>query len=144
MVDVGAKRATRRVAVAEAFLALSAPTLARLRDGEVAKGDALAVARIAGIAGAKRTADLIPLAHPLALTHASVALALEPDGVRVTARTETSGPTGVELEALTAASVAALALYDMVKKLDRGAEIRTVRLLEKRGGESGDFSREPG
>jgi cyclic pyranopterin phosphate synthase len=144
MVDVGAKRATRRVAVAEAFLALSAPTLARLRDGEVAKGDALAVARIAGIAGAKRTADLIPLAHPLALTHASVALALEADGVRVTARTETSGPTGVELEALTAASVAALALYDMVKKLDRGAEIRTVRLLEKRGGESGDFSRDRG
>ena len=141
MVDVGDKAATRRVAVAEAFVRLSEGTLSLLREGQVKKGDALAVARISGIAAAKKTADLVLLCHPLALSHVAVHAELLPDGVRIEARAETVGPTGVEMEALTAASVAALNLYDMIKKHERGAVIEHVRLLEKSGGKSGDFRR---
>ena len=144
MVDVGHKPSTTRIAVAEAFVRLSSETLDAVERG-TAKGDALAVARIAGIAATKRTADLIPLCHPLGLTHASVDLFIERSrgGVRIETRVQTTGPTGVEMEALTGASVAALALYDMVKKLERGATIEGVRLLSKEGGASGRWDRSP-
>lgn len=143
MVDVGQKQVTHRVAVAEALIRLQPDTLGLLQKGGVAKGDALAVARIAGIIGSKKVAELIPLAHPLALEHVAVDVALRPDlgGVRVEARVECHGVTGVEMEALTAASVAALALYDMVKRHERGAVIERVQLLEKSGGVTGSFSR---
>jgi cyclic pyranopterin monophosphate synthase len=127
MVDVGEKSATHRIATAAAHV--------RMR-----KGDVLATARIAGIQAAKRTSELIPLCHPLALTHASVELTPVRDGVAITARVETRGPTGVEMEALTAASVAALTIYDMLKAVDRGMTITDVALLEKRGGKSGTWS----
>lgn len=141
MVDVGDKAATRRRAVAEAFLSMSEETRAALFGGELVKGDALAVARVAGIQAAKRTSDLIPLCHPLALTHAAVDIEQSEDGARVSVRVETTGPTGVEMEALTAASVTALSLYDMVKSMERGVEIGPVRLLEKSGGRSGRWQR---
>jgi cyclic pyranopterin phosphate synthase len=141
MVDVGDKAATRRRAVAEAFLSMSEDTRAALFGGELVKGDALAVARVAGIQAAKRTSDLIPLCHPLALTHAAVDIEQSEDGARVSVRVETTGPTGVEMEALTAASVTALSLYDMVKSMERGVEIGPVRLLEKSGGRSGRWQR---
>ena len=142
MVDVGDKPRTRRVAVAEAFVRLGPATLDAVERG-TAKGDALAVARIAGLAATKKTADLIPLCHPLSLTHAAVDLRIDRDrgGVRVETRVETTGPTGVEMEALTAASVAALALYDMVKKMERGATIEGVRIVFKEGGASGRWQR---
>jgi cyclic pyranopterin phosphate synthase len=143
MVDVGAKADTERVAVAEAIVYLLPATIALIQSGTAPKGDVLAVTRIAGIMGAKRTSELIPLCHPLPLTSVHVAVTLhEPTagGERgeaiITARAATHGPTGVEMEALTAASVAALALYDMIKAVDRGASY-TVRLLEKSGGKSG-------
>lgn len=139
MVDVGEKPSTKRIARAAAFVRLSPATLEHLRVG-TQKGDALAVARVAGIAATKRTADLIPLCHPLALTHAAVNLEIVDEGVRIETRAETTGPTGVEMEALTAASVAALTLYDMIKKTERGATIESIRLLEKTGGASGDYS----
>lgn len=139
MVDVGAKAVTKRVAVAEGFIRIAAPALAAIRDGAVAKGDTLSVARIAGIMAAKRTADLIPLCHPLALSSVVVDLAIEADGVRATATVRTTGKTGVEMEALTAASTALLTIYDMAKALDRGMVIEAVRLREKRGGKSGDW-----
>ena len=144
MVDVGDKPATHRVAIAEAFVALRPETMALLARGEIKKGDALAVARLSGIAASKKTPDLVLLCHPLALSHVAVDVTLDEaaGGVRIVARTETTGPTGVEMEAMTAASVAALNLYDMVKKYDRGATISKVRLLEKTGGASGRFSRE--
>lgn len=143
MVDVGGKAASKRVARAEAFVRLKPETLDLLARGAVKKGDALAVARIAGIAASKKTADLVLLCHPLALSHVSVDVDLDPEagGVRIETRAETTGPTGVEMEALTAASVAALNLYDMIKKTDRGAVIERVQLLHKAGGASGDFSR---
>lgn len=143
MVDVGDKAATRRVARAEAFVRLLPETLALLEAGAVKKGDALAVARVAGIAASKKTSDLVLLCHPLALSHVSVNVDLDPEagGVRIETRAETTGPTGVEMEALTAASVAALNLYDMIKKTDRGAVIERVQLLSKAGGASGDWSR---
>jgi cyclic pyranopterin phosphate synthase len=143
MVDVGEKPATHRIAVAEAFVSMKPSTLALLEKGALEKGDALAVARIAGIQGAKRTSELVPLAHPLALTHVAVEVALNPKecGVRIEARAETTGPTGVEMEALTAAVCAALSIYDMAKKHDRGMEIGRVRLIEKSGGRSGTFRR---
>jgi cyclic pyranopterin phosphate synthase len=141
MVNVGEKAPTHRVAVAEAFVRLSQATLTLLREGVVKKGDALAVARLAGIAASKKTADLVLLCHPLALSHVAVHADLQPDGVRIEARAEAVGPTGVEMEALTAASVAALNLYDMIKKHERGAVIERVRLLEKSGGQSGDYRR---
>lgn len=142
MVDVGDKPQTRRVAIAEAFVRLAPATLERLRAGTVAKGDALAVARIGGLAASKKTADLVLLCHPLALSHVAVDVALAEDGVRIETRAETTGPTGVEMEALTAASAAALNLYDMIKKTDRGASIERIRLLEKTGGASGTWRRD--
>ena len=142
MVDVADKAVTHRRAVAEAVVRMKPETLAMIVEGRVPKGDVFAVARIAGIQAAKRTSDLVPLCHPLPITHASVDL--EPGGseVRITAVVETDGKTGIEMEALTAASVAAIALYDMCKAVDRGMEIAQVRLLEKSGGASGDWKRD--
>ncbi|MCC7445919.1 MAG: cyclic pyranopterin monophosphate synthase MoaC [Anaerolineae bacterium] len=141
MVDVGAKADTERIAVAGGEVVMQPETLRLIRDGAIKKGDVLTVARIAGIMAAKRTAELIPLCHPLALTHIDVTLTLdEPTNrvvIRATART--IGKTGVEMEALTAATVAALTVYDMAKAVDRGMRINNVRLLEKHGGKSGDY-----
>jgi cyclic pyranopterin phosphate synthase len=145
MVDVGAKPVTRRRAVAQAIVKMSPAALAALRRGTVSKGDALTTAQIAGIAAAKRTSELIPLCHPLALTH--VAVALTPRGrgeVLVHCETACTGTTGVEMEALTGATVAALTLYDMCKALDRSMTIANVQLLEKSGGRSGTFKRARG
>lgn len=141
MVDVGAKAVTDRRAVAEAFVALTDETRAKLFAGRLPKGDAGAVARIAAIQAAKRTADLIPLCHPLPLTAVDVDVEDVPTGVRVVVTVATTARTGVEMEALTAASVAALTIYDMVKGIERGAEIGPVRLLEKAGGSSGEWAR---
>lgn len=141
MVDVGAKSVTQRRAVAEARVVMLPATLAIIRSGTAKKGDVLAVARLAGIMAAKRTADLIPLCHPLALD--SVSVALEPEGedsVRIQASVACTGRTGVEMEALTAASVAALTVYDMCKAVDRGMRVEGLRLLEKQGGKSGDWA----
>lgn len=139
MVDVGAKAVTQRVAVAGGRIFMSADALAAIAQGTAKKGDVLATARIAGIMAAKRTSELIPLCHPIAISSVAVDLALEADGVAVTATVSTAGQTGVEMEALTAASVALLTIYDMAKALDRGMRIDGVRLLEKRGGKSGDW-----
>lgn len=139
MVDVGAKAVTQRVAVAGGRIRMSAEALAAIRDGTAKKGDVLATARIAGIMAAKKTSELIPLCHPIAISKVSVELALEADGVAVTATVACAGQTGVEMEALTAASVALLTVYDMAKALDRAMVIEGVRLLEKRGGKSGDW-----
>ena len=139
MVDVGGKAVTARVAVAGGRIGMTAQALAAIREGSAKKGDVLATARIAGILAAKRTSDLIPLCHPLPVSSVSVELALEADGVAVTATVATTGQTGVEMEALTAVSVALLTIYDMAKALDRGMRIGDVRLLEKRGGKSGDW-----
>jgi cyclic pyranopterin phosphate synthase len=139
MVDVGAKPATERVAVAEGFVTIAPAALTAIRDGAVAKGDVLAVARVAGIMGAKRTAELVPLCHPIVLSAVSVELALEAEGIRVRAEARNTGPTGVEMEALTAVSVACLTLYDMAKALDRAMAIGPIRLISKRGGRSGDW-----
>lgn len=139
MVDVSDKAATRREATATGRITMSADALAALRDGTLAKGDALAVARIAGIMAAKRTPDLIPLCHPIAIAKVSVTLSFESDGVAVIATVATTGPTGVEMEALTAASTALLTLYDMAKAIDRGMVMGDIRLLAKSGGRSGDW-----
>jgi cyclic pyranopterin phosphate synthase len=139
MVDVSAKSSTRRTATASAFVELSAAVLAALPANP--KGDPMQVARIAGIQAAKRTADLIPMCHPLALTHVDVQTRVETGGVSIMASAATTGPTGVEMEALTAAAVAALTVYDMTKALDKAIVIREVRLESKTGGKSGDFSR---
>ncbi len=139
MVDVGHKPATERRAVAGGRIAMSREAAAAIRDGAVAKGDVLAVARIAGIMAAKRTADIIPLCHPLPLTSVEVALTIEDDGVAVTATATTTGQTGVEMEAMVAASTALLTLYDMAKAIDKGMIIEVVRLLSKTGGKSGDW-----
>ena len=144
MVDVSDKPITARRAVAEAFVALSPETLSLIIDGGATKGDVLGVAELAGVMGAKRTSDLIPLCHPLALTDISVAIT--PDraagGLRIRAEAATTGQTGVEMEALTAASVAALTVYDMVKGVERGVEILGIRLVAKSGGRSGDWHRD--
>jgi cyclic pyranopterin phosphate synthase len=140
MVDVGSKPLTRRTATASAFVALSGAVIAALPSNP--KGNPLEVARIAGIQAAKRTAELIPMCHPLALTHVRVETELVADGVRITATAATVGPTGVEMEALTAAAVAALTVYDMTKALDKSIVIREIRLEAKSGGKSGDFRRE--
>jgi cyclic pyranopterin phosphate synthase len=141
MVDVSGKAATPRTAVAQGHVRMTAGTLALVEEGRAAKGDVLAVARLAGIMAAKRTADLVPLCHPLPLT--KVALELEPDrdlpGVRITATVGTTGQTGVEMEALTAVSVAALTVYDMLKAAEKGMEIGGVRLVLKEGGKSGRY-----
>ena len=139
MVDVSAKPETEREAVAGARLMVSPETAALLAAGDLPKGDALAVARVAGIMGAKRTADLIPLCHPLPLTAVDVGLEVGHDRVDIRATARTTARTGVEMEALTAASVAALALYDMVKGVQRDARIEGIRLLAKRGGRSGEY-----
>jgi len=141
MVDVSAKDVTVRTATASGRVLLSAQAVAALRDGTVPKGDALAVARIAGIAGAKRTSDLIPLCHPLAIHAVSVDLAVEDSGVAITASVRTADRTGVEMEALTSVSVAALTLIDMIKAVDKGAVITDVRLEAKDGGRSGTWRR---
>ena len=141
MVDVTAKPTTSRRAVAESFIRLSKKTLLLLQKGNLPKGNALETARLAGIMAAKRTYSLIPLCHPLLLTHVDVDAEPESDGVRFLATVRCSGSTGVEMEALTAASVAALTLYDMVKAVEKGATIEKVRLLEKSGGKSGSYER---
>jgi cyclic pyranopterin phosphate synthase len=141
MVDVSGKAETRRKARAEAFVRMAPETVAILSHTE--KGDALAVARIAGIAASKRVAELIPLAHPIDLTHVRVGVELGEGVARIEAEVETIGRTGVEMEALTSASVAALALYDMIKSRDRGAFIERIQLLEKSGGKSGTWKRSP-
>jgi cyclic pyranopterin phosphate synthase len=145
MVDVSDKPSTARRAVAEAAVAVSDETMSLVIDGGGPKGDVLGVAELAGVMGGKRTSDLIPLCHPLALT--DLVVAVTPDraaGVlRVRAEAATTGPTGVEMEALTAASVAALTIYDMVKGVERGVEIRSVRLVSKTGGRSGEWRRSP-
>jgi len=140
MVDVSAKQPARRTATASAFVELSAEVLASLPANP--KGNPLEVARFAGIQAAKRTADLIPMCHPLPLTHVDVQAEVVAGGVHITATTATVGPTGVEMEALTAAAVAALTVYDMTKALDKSIVIRSVQLEAKSGGKSGDFSRE--
>jgi cyclic pyranopterin monophosphate synthase len=139
MVDVGDKPETRRLAIAEAQVTLSPAAVRSLRNAK--KGDVLAAARIAGIQAAKRTSELIPLCHPIALTHASVDIAVRGRKVVITGRAETTGPTGVEMEALCAVSVAALTMYDMLKAVDRAMRIGPVRLLRKEGGKSGTFRR---
>jgi cyclic pyranopterin phosphate synthase len=143
MVDVGPKRATARRAVAEGAIAMNGEAFALVKANRVAKGDVLRVAELAGIGGAKRTADLIPLAHPLELDHVGVTATLDPKlpGVRVRAEARLKGRTGVEMEALTACAVALLAVYDMVKAADRGMTIGEIRLLVKSGGRSGPWKR---
>ncbi len=140
MVDVGGKAATARVAVATGRIRMSSAALAAIRAGDAPKGDVLAAARIAGIMAAKKTAELIPLCHPLALDAVTLDFAFEPDGVRATATASLTGRTGVEMEALTAASVALLTIYDMAKALDKAMVIDGVRLLAKRGGKSGNWT----
>jgi cyclic pyranopterin phosphate synthase len=139
MVDVSAKPDTRRTARAHAFVRITPAVLRKLPQNP--KGNPLEIARIAGIAAAKRTSALIPLCHPLMLTHADVEVTLEKGGVRIVASAATTGQTGVEMEALTAAGVAALTVYDMTKALDKAIEIQDLYLLEKTGGKSGDFRR---
>ena len=143
MVDVSAKAVTLREAVARGEVAMSAATLALIASGTLPKGDVLAVAKLAGIMAAKRTADLIPLCHPLPLSHVDVRLEADPRRSRVTieSRVRVEARTGVEMEALTAVMTAALTLYDMCKAVDRGMTIGAVRLVEKRGGRSGTFVR---
>jgi cyclic pyranopterin phosphate synthase len=142
MVDVSAKQPTRRTAAASAFVELSEAVLAALPSNP--KGNPLEVARFAGIQAAKRTADLIPMCHPLALTHVDVKAEIVSGGVRIAATASTVSPTGVEMEALTAAAVAALTVYDMTKALDKAIVIRNIQLDAKSGGKSGDFSRAGG
>lgn len=144
MVDVSDKPATTRTAIAAGFITMQPATLELMNSGNAPKGDVLATARIAGIMAAKRTHELIPLCHPLALSKVVVTLQPSdaPCGVRVSAEVKTSGQTGVEMEALTAVSVACLTLYDMLKAVDRGMAIEGIRLMEKSGGRSGDFRAE--
>lgn len=137
MVNVGAKAETQRAAVASGRIRMSGQALAAIRAGDAPKGDVLAAARIAGIMAAKKTADLIPLCHPLALDAVTLDFAFEHDAVRVTATASLTGKTGVEMEAITATSVALLTIYDMAKALDKGMVIEDLRLIEKRGGKSG-------
>jgi len=139
MVDVSAKPATLRTARAHAFVRIAARVLRKLPENP--KGNPLEIARIAGIAASKRTSELIPLCHPLMLSHADVEVTVEKQGVRIVASAATTGQTGVEMEALTAAAVAALTVYDMVKALDKSIEIQDLYLLEKTGGKSGSFQR---
>ena len=141
MVDVGAKPISERIAIASGSVLMKAETLAMIRAGNLRKGDVLAAARIAGIMAAKRTADLIPLCHPIALDKISLDLAFDDSNhaIDIVATVKTSGKTGVEMEALTAVSVAALTVYDMAKAVDRDMRLSNIRLLEKRGGTRGDF-----
>ncbi|MBL4917466.1 cyclic pyranopterin monophosphate synthase MoaC [Szabonella alba] len=142
MVDVSDKPVTARLAVAEGFVRMTSETLALISEGRAKKGDVLSVARLAAIMGAKKTADLIPLCHPLPITKVAVDLRADPDlpGIRIEATVKTGGQTGVEMEALTAVSVAALTVYDMVKAADKAMEIGGIRLLLKEGGKSGRYA----
>ena len=141
MVDVTAKEATRRVARAEAFVAMSPGTLKLLKGNALPKGNPMETARIAGIQAAKKTSDLIPLCHPLPLTHVDVSIAIARGGVRLESTASTKAETGVEMEALAAVAVAALTLYDMCKAVEKGITIEGIRLLEKTGGKSGHWVR---
>jgi cyclic pyranopterin phosphate synthase len=142
MVDIGGKAETQRVAIAGGRIRMSGPALAAIRDGNVPKGDVLATARIAGIMAAKKTSELIPLCHPLALDAVTVDFSVEEDALAVRATASLTGRTGVEMEAMTAASIALLTIYDMAKAIDKGMVIDAVRLIEKRGGKSGDWRAE--
>jgi cyclic pyranopterin phosphate synthase len=141
MIDVGAKPRTERVAVARGFVAMAPATVARVRRGEVEKGDVLAAARLAGIMAAKRTPDLVPLCHPIALSGVEVSAEPGPGGVEIVATVRTVDRTGVEMEALTAVSAACLTVYDMLKRYERGMRIEAVELLHKAGGRTGDYTR---
>ena len=143
MVDVSAKDATHRIAVAEGTIRMQDKTLALIMDGGHKKGDVLGIARVAGILAAKKTAELIPLCHPLSINHIDIALDPRPgeSAVYCQARVETIGPTGVEMEALNAVQVTLLTIYDMCKAVDRGMSIETVRLVKKSGGKSGEWAR---
>lgn len=143
MVDISQKMATERVAIASGRVKMLPQTLTMIRDGSAKKGDVLAVARVAGIMAAKRSSDLIPLCHPLPLTHARVDFSyLSEDEIKITAEVKTTHSTGVEMEALTAVAIAALTIYDMCKGVDRSIEIQQVCLEKKSGGQSGEFNRE--
>jgi cyclic pyranopterin phosphate synthase len=141
MVDVGSKERTERVAVATARLRMQPETVARIRDGRVEKGDVLAAARLAGVMATKRTPDLIPLCHPIALTGVTVEVTLDDGGASIRAEVKTLDRTGVEMEALTAAATAALTIYDMVKSIDRGMVIEVLQLEHKAGGRTGTWDR---
>lgn len=143
MVDVGHKAVTHRVAVAGGRIRMQPGTLALIQAGGHKKGDVLGIARIAGIMAAKKTSDLVPLCHPLALSHISIEFSTADNSVLCQARVETNDQTGVEMEALTAVQISLLTIYDMCKAVDRGMQIDEVRLLEKTGGKSGDWRREP-
>jgi cyclic pyranopterin monophosphate synthase len=139
MVDTSGKADTDRIARAHAFVRMKADVLAQLSANP--KGNPLEVARVAGIMAAKRTAELIPMCHPLPLRHVDIAIAIEQEGIRIIATASTTGPTGVEMEAMTAAAVAALTVYDMTKALDKAIEIQDLWLVEKKGGKSGEYTR---
>jgi len=141
MVDVGGKAETNRIAIASGRVSMSEAALAAVRAGDAPKGDVRAAARIAGIMAAKKTSELIPLCHPLALSAVSIDFAIEATAIRATATASLTGKTGVEMEALTAVSVALLTIYDMAKALDKGMVIGEICLIEKRGGKSGDWTR---
>ncbi len=145
MVDVGAKDATHRVAVAAGSIRMSERTLSLVMTGDHKKGNVLGVARVAGVMAAKKTAELVPLCHPLSLSHVEIDLQPDPETacIHCRARVETRGPTGVEMEALTAVQITLLTIYDMCKAVDRGMIIESVRLLEKSGGKSGRWTRDP-
>ncbi|MEO7276451.1 MAG: cyclic pyranopterin monophosphate synthase MoaC [Sphingomicrobium sp.] len=142
MVDVSAKPATERVAIARGFVSVPETLLARIADGAIAKGDPIAIAELAGIMGAKRTSDLIPLCHPIALDSVRVAIRAEAGGLAVEAEAATTARTGVEMEAMTAVAVACLTLYDMLKSAARDIRVERIELAEKRGGKSGRWLRE--
>ena len=144
MVDVTAKPVTQRMAVAEAFVKMKPATVGKLKRLKSPKGNPLEIARIAGITAAKRTSDMIPLCHPLSLTHIDVTAKLCQNGVEIASQATATGPTGVEMEALVAASVAALTIYDMCKALERGMQITNLRLMKKTGGKSGVYMRAKG
>ncbi len=143
MIDVGAKPKTERVAVARGFVAMSRATVARVRRGEVEKGDVLAAARLAGVMAAKRTPDLVPLCHPIALSGVEVDATPGPGGVELVATVRTVDRTGVEMEALAAVAAGCLTIYDMLKRYERGMRIEAVELLHKSGGRTGDWTRAP-
>jgi cyclic pyranopterin phosphate synthase len=143
MIDVGAKPKTERVAVARGFVAMGRATLARVRKGDVEKGDVLAAARLAGVMAAKKTPDLVPLCHPIALSGVDVSAEPGPGGIEVTATVRTVDRTGVEMEALAAVTAGCLTIYDMLKRYERGMRIEAIELLHKAGGRTGAWTREP-
>lgn len=141
MVEVTDKDETKRVAIAEGFIRMNEETLSKLREGTIKKGDVLSVAQVGGIMGIKKTSDLIPMCHNIFLTGADIKFKVKEDGVYIRSEVKTFGKTGVEIEALTGVSIAALTIYDMCKSVDKGMTIEYVRLVEKSGGKSGDFTR---